>query len=62
MGQGIIHVREMTELAQLIWFGHSVRTGDQRYIPRPGKLEHRKGRPRQTWVRMDKDNFEGKGN
>jgi len=32
MGQGVIPLREMTELAQLRWFGHSVRIGDERYL------------------------------
>jgi hypothetical protein len=39
---GIIPLREMIELAQLRWFGHVVRMGNERYAKFPCKLEHGK--------------------
>jgi hypothetical protein len=36
--------------------------GSEIHPKQPGELEHRKGRPRETWVGLDKDDFEGKGN
>ena len=31
MGLGIIPLKEIIELAQFRWFGHTVRMGDERY-------------------------------
>jgi hypothetical protein len=53
MGLGIIPLREMTKLAQLRWYGHIVRMGDERYpqIACQARTHEKtsKGRPRQTW-------------